>query len=89
MIEWLKKRIYRPCPYTYRVDIPKNMEWLYIDYFITMARIGIDHDIGKFLYGQGFLWEEDTVKKTYSWWCRNTIESKNQNGLRNKARKTQ
>ena len=87
MIEWLKKRIYRPCPYTYRVDIPKNMEWLHIDYFITMARIGIDHDIGKFLYGQGFLWEEDTVKKTNSWLCRNTIRLKKPEWFKKQGKK--
>ena len=49
MIEWLKKRIYRPCPYTYRVDIPKNMEWSFARYYIDLARTEIDHDIGKFL----------------------------------------
>ena len=87
MIEWLKKRIYRPCRYAYRVDIPKNMEWSFASYYVSVARLAIDHDIGKFLYGQGFLWEEDTVKKTNSWWCRNTIRLKKPEWFKKQGKK--
>ena len=72
--EYLHKRIYRPCAYPYKLDIPDTLSWIDIEGMVEYVEFKLNHAISNkfYNYREGtMLWN---VYRTEKWWCRNSIK---------------